>query len=74
MRRDYVASTSIRRYFGTKCPLGYYVILGVIRLEDGTKIDDIPGGHLIQPKIEDIKSRHMISARTQKMPSGKCIF
>lgn len=44
---------------------------GVIRLEDGTKIDDIPGGHLIQPKIEDIKSRHMISARTQKMPSGE---
>lgn len=43
---------------------------GVIRLEDGTKIDDIPGGHLIQPKIEDIKSRHMISARTQKMPSA----
>ena len=23
MRRDYVASTSIRRHFGTKCPLGY---------------------------------------------------
>ena len=23
MRRDYVASTSIRRYFGTKCPLGF---------------------------------------------------
>ena len=44
--------------------------IGIIRLEDGTKIDDIPGGHLIQPKIEDIKSRHMISARTQKMPSG----
>ena len=44
---------------------------GVIRLEDGTKIDDIPGGHLIQPKMEDIKSRHLISARHQKMPSGK---
>ena len=44
---------------------------GIIRLEDGTKIDDIPGGHLIQPKIEDIKSRHMISARNQKMPSGR---
>ena len=24
MRRDYVASTLIRRHFGTKCPLGSY--------------------------------------------------
>ena len=49
----------------------YICSAGIIRLEDGTKIDDIPGGHLIQPKIEDIKSRHMISARNQKMPSGR---
>ena len=27
MRRDDVASTSIRRHFGAKCPLGYNIIL-----------------------------------------------
>ena len=26
MRRDYVASTLIRRHFGTKCPLGYILL------------------------------------------------
>ena len=28
MRRDYVASTLIRRHFGTKCPLGYFPVNG----------------------------------------------
>ena len=32
MRRDYVASTSIRRHFGTKCPLGYGAKLTVNHL------------------------------------------
>lgn len=39
---------------------------GVIRWADGVKIDEIPGGHLIQPKVGEIKSRYMTPNRFEK--------
>lgn len=36
---------------------------GVIRWADGVKIDDIPGGHLIQPNVGQIKSRYMTPSK-----------
>ena len=39
MRRDDVASTSIPRHFGTKCPLGYYSELQIRGdIDDDSKI------------------------------------
>lgn len=42
---------------------------GVIRWADGVKMDEIPGGNLIQPKVGQIKSRY-ITPTQQARPSA----
>ncbi|XP_053393985.1 uncharacterized protein LOC123525269 isoform X2 [Mercenaria mercenaria] len=43
---------------------------GVIRWADGVKIDEIPGGNLIQPRVGQIKSRYITPSKPEKNPSG----
>jgi len=47
-------------------------ITGVVRWADGAKLDDLPAGHLINPRVGDIKSRHILPAHNK--PSGKHVF
>ncbi|XP_052234029.1 uncharacterized protein LOC127846636 isoform X2 [Dreissena polymorpha] len=42
---------------------------GVIRWADGIKIDDVPAGHLINPRVGDIKSRYMTPSKQQPSAS-----
>lgn len=43
---------------------------GVIRWTDGVKEDEIPGGHLINPRVGEIKSRYMTpKPQQQQRPS-----
>lgn len=44
---------------------------GVVRWADGVKLDEIPAGHLIQPRVGDIKSRYFLPAKHESKPSGK---
>lgn len=49
-------------------------VAGVVRWADGVKIDEIPGGHLIQPNVGQIKSRYMTSTKPEVKTSGKAYY
>ncbi|WAR24395.1 hypothetical protein MAR_038064 [Mya arenaria] len=44
---------------------------GVIRWADGVKADEVPAGHLINPRVGEIKSRYMVPSRQQ--PSARLV-
>ncbi|XP_052776874.1 uncharacterized protein LOC128214443 isoform X2 [Mya arenaria] len=43
---------------------------GVIRWADGVKADEVPAGHLINPRVGEIKSRYMVPSRQQPSASN----